>query len=90
MAKEDLLTVEGRIDEILPDGRFGVMLDNDHRVIVYTAGKMRRFRIRSVVGDRVHVEMTPYDLTKGRLVYRERTPGAGPGGPRRGGGMRRR
>jgi len=82
--------LEGQIDEILPDGRFGVLLDNNHRVIVYTAGKMRRFRIRSVVGDRVHVEMTPYDLSKGRLVYRERTPGAGPGGARRGGGMRRR
>ncbi|HEY0414197.1 MAG TPA: translation initiation factor IF-1 [Allosphingosinicella sp.] len=89
MAKEDLLTVEGMIDEILPDGRFGVRLDNDHRVIVYTAGKMRRFRIRSVVGDRVHVEMTPYDLSKGRLVFREKTPGAGPAGPRRGSFRRR-
>ena len=78
MAKEATLTVEGEIDEIYPDGRFGVMLDNQHRVIVYTAGKMRRFRIRSVVGDRVHVEMTPYDLTKGRLIFRERTPGQGP------------
>jgi len=62
----------------LPDGRFAVRLDNDHRMIAYTAGKMRRFRIRSVVGDRVIVKMTPYDLTKGRLIYRERTPG-GPG-----------
>jgi translation initiation factor IF-1 len=85
MAKEDLLTIEGNIDEVLPDGRFGVMLDNQHRIIAYTAGKMRRFRIRSVVGDRVHVEMTPYDLTKGRIIFRERTPGQGPGGPRRGG-----
>ena len=85
MAKEALLTLEGHIDEILPDGRFGVTLDNQHRIIAYTAGKMRRFRIRSVVGDRVHVEMTPYDLTKGRIVYRERTPGQGPGWPRRGG-----
>ena len=75
--KEELINVEGRIDEILPDGRFGVMLDNDHRIIAYTAGKMRRFRIRSVVGDRVQVEMTPYDLSKGRIVYRERTPGSG-------------
>ncbi len=83
MAKEALLTPEGHIDEILPDGRFGVMLDNQHRIIAYTAGKMRKFRIRSVVGDRVHVEMTPYDLTKGRIVYRERTPGQGPGGPGR-------
>jgi translation initiation factor IF-1 len=46
LAKEELLTVEGIIDEILPDGRFGVMLDNEHRIIAYTAGKMRRFRIR--------------------------------------------
>ena len=65
MAKEDLLTLEGQIDEIYPDGRFGVMLENDHRIIAYT-------------GDRVHVEMTPYDLTKGRIVFRERTPGVGP------------
>ena len=79
------LVREGLIDEILPDGRFGVMLDNEHRIVAYTAGKMRKFRIRSVVGDRVHVEMTPYDLTKGRIVFRERTPGAGPGAQRRGG-----
>ena len=83
MAKEELLTLEGLIDEIYPDGRFGVSLDNDHRIIAYTAGKMRRFRIKSVVGDRVHVEMTPYDLSKGRIVFRERTPGQGPA-PRRG------
>jgi translation initiation factor IF-1 len=78
LAKEELLTLEGVIDEIYPDGRFGVMLENDHRIIAYTAGKMRKFRIRSVVGDRVHVEMTPYDLSKGRIVFRERTPGVGP------------
>jgi translation initiation factor IF-1 len=77
MAKEELLTLDGQIDEILPDGRFGVMLENDHRIIAYTAGKMRKFRIRSVVGDRVRVEMTPYDLEKGRIVFRDR----GPGGP---------
>ena len=85
LAKEELFTLEGQIDEILPDGRFGVMLDNEHRIVAYTAGKMRKFRIRSVVGDRVHVEMTPYDLTKGRIVFRERTPGAGPGVKRRAG-----
>lgn len=87
MAKEDLLTLEGQIDEILPDGRFGVLLENDHRIIAYTAGKMRKFRIRSVVGDRVRVEMTPYDLSKGRIVFRERGPGGavptGPHGKRR-------
>ncbi|GGE91607.1 MULTISPECIES: translation initiation factor IF-1 [Sphingomonas] len=79
MAKEESVTLDGLIDEILPDGRFRVVLDNDHKIIAYTAGKMRRYRIRSVVGDRVQVEMTPYDLEKGRLVYRERTPGVGPG-----------
>ena len=62
--------MEGQIDEILPDGRFGVLLDNSHRIIAYTAGKMRKYRIRSVVGDRVHVEMTPYDLSKGRIGER--------------------
>jgi translation initiation factor IF-1 len=75
MAKEELMMMEGFVEEILPDGRFSVVLDNEHRLIAYTAGKMRKFRIKSVVGDRVHVEMTPYDLTKGRVVFRERTPG---------------
>ena len=78
MAKEELMTLEGHIDEVMPDGRFGVTLDNQHRIIAYTAGKMRKFRIRSVVGDRVHVEMTPYDLSTGRIIFRERTPGQGP------------
>ncbi|MBS0255043.1 MAG: translation initiation factor IF-1 [Proteobacteria bacterium] len=87
MAKEDLLTLEGQIDEIFPDGRFGVMLENDHRIIAYTAGRMRKYRIRTVVGDKVLVEMTPYDLGKGRIVFRDKGPGGGaPGGP----GRRRR
>ena len=85
MAKEDLLVLDGLIEEILPDGRFRVRLDNDHAIIAYTAGKMRRFRIRSVVGDRVQVEMTPYDLEKGRIIFRERTPGGGGPAPKRGG-----
>jgi translation initiation factor IF-1 len=82
LAKEELLTVEGIIDEIYPDGRFAVTLDNEIRIIAYTAGKMRRHRIRSIVGDRVHVEMTPYDLSKGRIVFREKIPGQ-PAGARR-------
>lgn len=76
MAKEELLTIEGVVDEILPDGGFGVMLDNQCRIIAYTSGKMRRYRIRSIVGDRVHVEMTPYDLSKGRIVFREKLGGS--------------
>jgi translation initiation factor IF-1 len=73
MAKEDLMTFDGLIDEILPDGRFRVLLDNEHKIIAYTAGRMRRNRIRSVVGDRVQVEMTPYDMDKGRIIFREPT-----------------
>ncbi|WP_447929678.1 translation initiation factor IF-1 [Sphingopyxis fribergensis] len=83
MAKEDVLSFEGSIEEILPDGRFRVTLENGHRLIAYTAGRMRRFRIRSVVGDAVRVEMTPYDLTKGRIVYRDRGPGGPAGGARK-------
>ncbi len=77
------MVLEGMIEEVLPDGRFRVLLENGHRLVAYTAGKMRRFRIRSVAGDRVQVEMTPYDLDKGRIIFRERTPGAGPGGRQR-------
>jgi translation initiation factor IF-1 len=85
MAKEELMQLDGMIEDILPDGRFAVRLENDHKIIAYTAGKMRKFRIRSVVGDRVIVEMTPYDLEKGRIIFREKsTGGGGPGAPRRG------
>ena len=70
MAKEELLTLDGQIDEILPDGRFGVVLENDHRIIAYTAGKMRKNRIRVLVGDEVLVELTPYDLSRARIVFR--------------------
>ena len=70
MAKEDLLTLEGRIDEILPDGRFGVLLENNHRIIAYTAGKMRKHRIRSVVGDKVRVEVVRVDLQRRQMDFR--------------------
>ncbi len=78
LAREDLIKLDGVIDEILPDGRFRVMLENEHRIIVYTAGRMRKYRIRTLVGDRVQVEMSPYDMEKGRLIYRERVANAGP------------
>ena len=77
--KEELITAEGTINEILPDGRFGVTLDNEHRIIAYTAGRMRRFRIRSIVGDRVQVEMSAYDLSIGRIVFREKLEAHGGG-----------
>jgi len=72
MAKEETIEFEGVVDEILPGGQFRVRIDGDRLVLVYTAGKMRKNRIRTAVGDRVTVEMTPYDLTRGRLVFRQR------------------
>ena len=80
MAKEELLEFEGVVTDVLPDARFRVKLDNDHEITAYTAGKMKKFRIRTMVGDRVTVEMTPYDLEKGRVVYRHKHERAvGPG-----------
>ena len=75
MSKEDILEFDGVITEILPEGRFRVRLDNEHMILAHTAGRMRRNRIRSLVGDRVTVEMTPYDLTKGRIIFRHKTEG---------------
>ena len=96
MAKEELLEFEGEVTEELPDGNFRVKLDNEHVILAYTAGKMRKFRIRTGVGDRVTVEMSPYDLEKGRLIFRHKderpsTPGGPPrGAAQRGGQFRRR
>ena len=86
MSKEEMLEFEGLVMEILPDARCRVKLDNGHEVIAYTAGKMKKNRIKILAGDRVTVEMTPYDLTKGRINFRHRDqrsgpPGGGPGGP---------
>jgi len=81
MPKEDAIEAEGVVAEILPGGQFRVEIEGGHIVLVYTAGKMRKNRIRTAVGDRVTVEMTPYDLTRGRLIYRHRgdpPPGGGP------------
>jgi translation initiation factor IF-1 len=80
MGKEDLIEFEGVVTEVLPDARFRVKLDNGHDVTAYTSGKMRKFRIRIMAGDRVAVEMTPYDLTKGRINFRHKdTSSAAPG-----------
>src|SRR6185369_10125625 len=73
MAKEELLEFEGEVTEELPDGNFRVKLDNDHVILAYTAGKMRKFRIRTGVGDRVTVEMSPYDLARGRITFRHKS-----------------
>jgi translation initiation factor IF-1 len=72
MAKEEMLEFDGTVTEVLPDGHFRVTLDNEHQVLAYTAGKMRKFKIRTGVGDRVIVEMSPYDLTRGRISFRHR------------------
>jgi translation initiation factor IF-1 len=70
--KEEKLEVEGKIVEALPNTQFIVELDNGHRVLAYLSGKMRRYYIRILLGDRVRVEMTPYDLSRGRITYRYR------------------
>jgi translation initiation factor IF-1 len=70
MAKEDLIEFAGTVTELLPNAMFRVKLDNDHEVLAHTSGKMRKNRIRVLAGDRVNVEMTPYDLTKGRITFR--------------------
>jgi translation initiation factor IF-1 len=70
MAKEELIEFEGTIVELLPNATFRVKLSNDVEIIAHTAGKMRKNRIRVLTGDKVLVEMTPYDLTKGRITYR--------------------
>ena len=70
MAKEELMEFNGTVKELLPNAMFRVLLDNNHEIIAHTAAKMRKFRIRVLAGDRVTVEMTPYDLTKGRITFR--------------------
>lgn len=73
MTKEEMLEFEGVVVEALPDGRFRVQLDNGHQIVAYTAGRMKRNRIRAIAGDRVKIEMTPYDMEKGRIIYRQKT-----------------
>jgi translation initiation factor IF-1 len=70
--KEEKVEVEGAIVEAFGSGMFRISLDNGHETLGYTSGKMRRYRIRIAPGDRVKVELSPYDLTRGRIVYRER------------------
>ena len=77
MAKEDLIQFEGVITEILPDARYRVQLDAGYEIVAYTAGKMKKNRIKTLAGDRVTVEMSPYDLHKGRLVFRHKDERSG-------------
>jgi translation initiation factor IF-1 len=79
MAKsEEKIQVEGMVIEALPGTQFKVRLDNGHEVLAYLSGKMRKYYIRILLGDRVRVEMSPYDLTRGRIVYRHKKGVAAP------------
>ncbi len=78
MPKEDLIEFEGTVIAMLPDSRFRVRLDNGHETLAYTSGRMKKNRIRILEGDRVTVEMTPYDLTKGRINFRHKDDNAAP------------
>ncbi|MBP9792164.1 MAG: translation initiation factor IF-1 [Rickettsiales bacterium] len=70
MAKEELIEFKGKVVEVLPNAMFRVVLENEHKVIAHTSGRMRKNRIRILAGDEVLVEMTPYDLTKARIIHR--------------------
>jgi translation initiation factor IF-1 len=76
MAKEELIEMQGKVDEVLPDGRYRVTMDNGHGLIAYAGGKMKKNRIRVLAGDKVSLELSPYDLTKGRITFRHLEPRA--------------
>ncbi len=86
MAKEELLEMNGVVMEVLPDSRFRVTLDNGHNLVAYSAGKMRKHHIRILAGDKVSLELSPYDLSKGRITFRhiEGRGAPAPASPRRG------
>jgi translation initiation factor IF-1 len=85
MAKEELIEMNGQVLEVLPDSRYRVKLDNGHELVAYSGGKMRKHHIRILAGDKVSLELSPYDLTKGRITYRqlEQRSGMPPAAPRR-------
>ena len=85
MAKEDLIEMQGVVEEVLPDSRFRVTLENGCSLVAYTAGKMRKHHIRILAGDKVSLELSPYDLSKGRITFRhiEGRGQASPPPPRR-------
>jgi translation initiation factor IF-1 len=80
LAKEELIEMNGVVMEVLPDARFRVTLENGHNLIAYSAGKMRKHHIRILAGDKVSLELSPYDLTKGRITFRH-IEGRGTGAP---------
>jgi translation initiation factor IF-1 len=72
MPKEEMIEFQGVVKEILPNAMFRVVLENDHEILAHTSGRMRKNRIRVLAGDKVTVEMTPYDLSKGRITFRHK------------------
>jgi translation initiation factor IF-1 len=84
MQKEEMIELEGTVQELLPDGRSRVRLDNGREILAYLSGRMRQAHIRVLVGDRVTVEMTPYDLSKGRITFRRKEEHISAPRPRRG------
>ena len=70
MAKDDVIKMNGQVEECLPNAMFRVKLENNHEILAHTSGKLRKNRIRVLTGDKVLVEVTPYDLTKGRITFR--------------------
>ena len=72
MPKEEMIEFQGVVRNILPNAMFRVVLENEHEILAHTSGRMRKNRIRVLVGDRVTVEMTPYDLSKGRIIFRHK------------------
>lgn len=83
MAKEELIEMNGVVNEVLPDSRFRVTLENGHQLIAYTSGKMKKHHIRILAGDKVSLELSPYDLTKGRITFRHIERGNYTPAPRR-------
>jgi translation initiation factor IF-1 len=84
LAKEELLEMQGVVDDVLPDTRFRVTLENGHQLVAYTSGKMKKNHIRILVGDKVTLELSPYDLSKGRITFRHlETRAGGPKPPPR-------
>ncbi len=81
MAKEELLEMQGVVHDVLPDTRFRVTLENGHELIAYTSGKMKKNHIRILVGDKVTLELSPYDMTKGRITFRHIETRSGTGAP---------
>lgn len=72
MPKEEAITVEGVVTEVLPSAMFRIELENGHKILAYPRGKMRKYFIRIIVGDRVSIELSPYDLSRGRIIYRQK------------------